>query len=262
MRTVHTVLLLSLCLGHLFYTFVAHTQTPQTARGVIRLKVRYKSATGMKDLPRKRFFLIKDSLDQNRSLIQQIKQTSVASRECYYRAHGASELLIKWLDENDCESVYCREIEAKYIDSNEAVPEFKAAYDQALKELKTPEVARRWLPNYLPAELRDGYYRTKTQTIDALVKQAEKSTGKAVMSIMTDRKGTAYLTDIDPGVYTISNLIGSETDKSTILWICEREVKATDLYIAMKRPFTLSNEKDPKVKCEVIERPLPVCSAR
>src|SRR5437588_10831557 len=107
MRTVHTVLLLSLCLGHLFYTFVAHTQTPQTARGVIRLKVRYKSATGMKDLPRKRFFLIKDSLDQNRSLIQQIKQTSVASRECYYRAHGASELLIKWLDENDCESVYC-----------------------------------------------------------------------------------------------------------------------------------------------------------
>ena len=100
----------------------------------------------------------------------------------------------------------------------------------------------------------------KTQTIEALVKQAETITGKTVMSIMTDRKGTAYLTDIDPGVYTISNLIGSETDKSTILWICEREVKATDLYIAMKRPFTLSNEKDPKVKCEVIERPLPVCN--
>src|SRR5205823_8377024 len=135
-----------------------------------------------------------------------------------------------------------------------------AAYNQALKDLKTPEVARRWLPNYLPVELRDGYSSTKTQTIEALVKQAETSTGKPVMSIMTDRKGTAYLTDIDPGVYTISNLIGSETDKSTILWICEREVKATDLYIAMKRPFTLSTEKDPKVKCEVIERPLPVCN--
>ena len=251
-----------ICCFALCLSYDAHTQTSQTARGVIRLKVRYKSAASTKDLPRKRFFLIKGSLDQNQSLIQQIKQTDVASRECYYRAHGASEQLVKWLDENDCESVYCREIEAKYIDSNQAVPEFKAAYNQALKELKTPEVARRWLPNYLPVELRDGYYKTKTQTIEALVKQAETTTGKPVMSIMTDRKGTAYLTDIDPGVYTISNLIGSETDKGTILWICEREVKATDLYIAMKRPFTLSNEKDPKVKCEVIERPLPVCNAR
>ena len=32
-----------------------------------------------------------------------------------------------------------------------------------------------------------------------------------------------------------------------------------NLGVAMKRPFTLSNEKDPKVKCEVIEKPLPVC---
>ena len=77
---------------------------------------------------------------------------------------------------------------------------------------------------------------------------------------MTDRKGTAYLTNIEPGVYTISNLIGSETDKTNILWICEREVKATDLGIAMKRPFMLSNEKDPKVNCEIVERPLPVCN--
>ena len=191
-----------ICCFALCLSYDAHTQTPQTARGVIRLKVRYKSAASTKDLPRKRFFLIKGSLDQNQSLIQQIKQTDVASRECYYRGHGASEQLIKWMDVNDCESVYCRQIEDKYIGGSEAVPEFKAAYDQALKELKTPEVARRWLPNYLPVELRDGYSRTKTQTIEALVKQAETTTGKPVMSIMTDRKGTAYLTDIDPGIYT------------------------------------------------------------
>ena len=238
----------------------AHTQAPQAARGVIRLKVRYKSATGMKDLPRKRFFLIKGSLDQNKSLIETIKQSELASRECYYRTHGASDALIKWLDENDCESVYCREIEDKYIGGSETVPEFKAAYDQALKELKTPELARRWLVNYLSPEIRDGYYTTQQQTIDGLVKQAETSSGKPVMSIMTDRKGTAYLTDVDPGIYTISNLVPSETDKSTILWICEREVKATDLYIGMKRPFILTNQNDPKVKCEVIERPLPVCN--
>jgi hypothetical protein len=238
---------------------VAHTQTPQAARGVIRLKVKYKSGEVTKELPRKRFFLISGSTDQNKSLIETIKQTEVMSRECYYRNHGASGALIKWLDDNDCESVYCRAIEDKSISGNEAVPEFKAAYDQALRELRSPEVARRWLPNYLAPEIRDGFYTTKQQTISNLVKQAETATGKPVMSIMTDRKGTAYLTDIDPGVYTISNLVGSETDKSSILWICEREVKATDLTIAMKRPFILSNEKDPKVKCEVIERPLPVC---
>jgi len=244
----------------LTFSFVAHTQTPQAGRGVIRLKVKYKSGEVTKELPRKRFFLIRGSTDQNKSLIETIKQTEVMSRECYYRSHGASDALIKWLDDNDCESVYCRAIEDRYISGSEAVPEFKAAYDQALRELKAPEVARRWLPNYLAPEIRDGFYTTRQQTISNLVKQAETVTGKPVMSIMTDRKGTAYLTDIDPGVYTISNLIGSETDKSTILWICERDVKATDLYIAMKRPFTLSNEKDPKVKCEVIERPLPVCS--
>ncbi len=247
------------CLFPFYFCFVAQTQTSQAGCGVIRLKVKYKSGSATKELPRKRFFLIKGSVDQNSALIQQIKQTEVASRECFYRSHGASAALVKWLDENDCESVYCRAIEEKYISGNDAVPEFKAAYEQALKELKTPELARRWLANYLPAEIRDGYYNSKQQAIANLSKQAEASTGKPVMSIMTDRKGTAYLTDIEPGVYTISNLVGSETDKTSILWICEREVKATDLFIAMKRPFTLTNEKDPKVTCEVIEKPLPVC---
>jgi hypothetical protein len=255
------LLFLSACLA-LGTTFTAHTQTPQANRGVIRLKVRYKTGDFTKELPRKRFFLISGSLDQNKSLIQQLKQTEITSRECYYRNKGASEALIKWLKDNDCESVYCRAIEDKYIGGNEAVPEFKAAYDQAQRELKTPEIARRWLANYLPAEIRDGYYVTKQQTIANLIKQAETATGKPVMSIMTDRKGTAYLTDIDPGVYTISNLVASETEKSSILWACEREVKAADLAIAMRRPFILSNEKDPKVKCEVVERPLPTCGAR
>jgi len=253
------IVCLVLALLVLSVSLLARTQTPQTARGVIRLKVKYKSGATTKELPRKRFFLIKGSLEQNSALVEKIKQAEAPSRECYYRKQGASEQLIKWLDDHDCESVYCREIEDRYISGSEAVPEFKTAYDQALRDLKTPEVARRWLPNYLVPEIRDGYYQARQQASDGLVKLAEASTGKPAMSIMTDRKGTAYLTDIDPGIYTISNLVGSETDKHSILWICEREVKATDLWLAMKRPFTLSNEKDPKVKCEVIERPLPVC---
>jgi hypothetical protein len=230
------------------------------SRGVIRLKVRYKSEQGMKDLPRKRFFLIKGSLDENKSLIEKLKQAVVTSRDCYYRAQSASAPLIKWLKDHDCESPYCREIEDKYLSGAEVVPEFQAAFAQASSELKDREVARRWLTNYLRPELRFGFYEQTQKTIQTLFADAEAATRAPVMSIMTDRKGTAYLTNIEPATYTISNLVGSETEKTNILWICEREVKATDLGTAMKRPLMLSNEKDPKVKCEIVERPLPACN--
>ena len=242
-----------------FFLETAHSQNPPASRGVLRLKIKYKSGEATRELSRKRFFLIKGSLEENKSLIDKIKQTATISRECYYRSKGASEALIKWLNENDCESLYCREIEEKYLRGNEAVPEFKAAYDLGLREFKSPELARGWLTVNLPAELRDGFYKQKQELINGLLKQVEETTRTKVMSVMTDRKGTAYLTDIEPGVYTISNLVASETEKTSILWACEKEVKAVDLAIAMRRPFTLSNEKDPKVKCEIVERPLPVC---
>lgn len=253
------VLVFALCLFPFAFSFVAHTQAPAANRGVVRLKVRYKSAEGTKDLPRKRFFLIKGSLDENKALIEKAKQTEVMSRDCYYRAKGASAGLIKWLKDNDCESPYCRDVEEKYLSGADAVMEFQAAFEQANREVKDREMARRWLANYLSPGLRFGFYEQKQKALQALMAEAEGPTKKPVMSIMTDRKGTAYLTSIEPGIYTISNLIGSETEKTSILWICEREVKATDLGIAMKRPFMLSNEKDPKVKCEIVERPLPVC---
>ena len=252
------VFLFSFFLFPFYFSFVGHTQTPP-AVGVVRLKVRYKSAEGIKDLPRKRFFLIKGTMDGNKPLIEKIKQASLTSLECFYRSHGASEALIKWLRDNDCESVYCREIEDKYLSGAEAVPEFQKAFEQAVSELKNREVARRWLTNYLAPAIRSGFYEEKQQAMQALLSESQPGANPRFMSIMTDRKGTAYLTNIEPGAYTISNVVASETDKTSIVWICEREVKATDLGTAMKRPMILSNEKDPKVKCEVIERPLPVC---
>jgi hypothetical protein len=240
-------------------SFIAHTQNPPPPHGVIKLKVKYKLGDVTKELPRKRFFLIKGTLEENKNLIEKIKQTPLQSRECYYRLHGASEPLINWLRENDCDSVYCREIEDKYLRGSDTVPEFQAAYNQGLREFKTPELGRRWLTVNLPTQIRDGFYKQKQEVIDAIIKQAEDATKTKVMSLMTDRRGTAYLTDIEPGTYTISNLVGSETGKTIILWACEKEVKAVDLALAMRRPFTLSNENDPKVKCEIVERPLPVC---
>jgi len=263
-RTFHRVVYLFLVVASACFlldlNFVAYTQAPQASRGVIRLKVKYKIGDVTKELPRKRFFLIKGSLADNKTLIEKIKQTGVMSRECYYRDRGASEALIKWLKENECDSIYCREIEAKYLSGSDAVPEFEGAYNQGLRDLKTPELARRWLTVNLPAEISEGFYKQKQAVLDALIKQAEETTRTRVMSVMTDRKGTAYLTDIEPGTYTITNIVGSEIGKTSILWACEKEVKAVDLAIAMRRPFTLSNENDLKVKCEIVERPLPVCN--
>src|SRR5205807_765145 len=83
-------------------------------RGVRLLKVKYKSGDATKALARKRFFLVRGSLDDNKFLIENIKQTAVMSRDCFYRSKSASEALMKWLKEGDCESVYCREIEERY----------------------------------------------------------------------------------------------------------------------------------------------------
>ena len=258
-RFGQAIFLFSFCLLPLSFSFVAHTQAPQAAHGVVRLKVKYKSGDASKELARKRFFLIKGGLDENRPLIERIKQIMLPSRECYYRAKGGSEALVRWLKENDCESAYCREIKEKYLSGGDAVPEFQTAFEQAMLELKNRELARRWLTNYLPSEIRFGFYAEKQKAIEALVSQAEAVTKTGVISVMTDRKGTAYLTNIAPGTYTISNLVASETEKTSILWVCEREVKAGDLGTAMRRPFTMSNERDPKVKCEIVEKPLPVC---
>ena len=256
-----SVLLFAFLLFPFAFSFIAHTQQPEPpARGVLRLKVRYKAGDITKDLPRKRFFMIIGSLNENKSLIDQIKSQPPMTRECYYRSKGASEPLIKWLQQSDCDSVYCRQIEEKYVSGSEAVPEFRTAYEQALRDFKSPEIARQWLTNNLPVDLRSGFYNEKQQVLRALLAQIEQARSMKPMSVMTDRKGTAYLTDIEPGTYTITNLLPSETEKTTILWACEKQVKAVDLATAMRRPFTLLNENDPKVKCEIVERPLPVCA--
>src|ERR1700716_144044 len=123
---IRTVLLFRFLLFPFYFSFLAHTQTP-ARRGVIRLKVKYKAGDVTKELPRKRFFLIKGSLEENKGLIEKMKQTDLLSRECYYQRLGASETLIKWLKDNDCESVYCRGIEERYVIGSDAVPEFQAA---------------------------------------------------------------------------------------------------------------------------------------
>jgi hypothetical protein len=240
---------------------------PADLRGVIRLRVRIGDGPGTKarGLSRKRFFLIKGSLEENKALIQNIEQRSVISRDCYYRGIGASKELIAWLKQSDCESVYCREVEPKDIEGAEAVPEFQNAALQGEKEFGNRELGRKWLTVNVKSELRDGYYKQQQRDLKTIISQAEALSKGKVLSVMTDTNGTAFFTELQPGTYVISNILPTEIGSSAAVWNCEITVKPGDL--ATVRPHLLANpgNKDPRdvknIKCVSTEKRLPECPA-
>ena len=228
-------------------------------RGVLRLRVRVKIGDATRGLARKRFFLIKGPLEQNKALVAAMDQRPLTTRDCYYQQAGATKESIAWLKENDCESVYCRELEMEDVEGPHAVPEFAHALAAGEKELGSRQLARKWLTVNLPEKLRDGFYRQRQTEIAAIIKQAEAGSGGAtVLSVMTDRNGTAYFTDLERGTYTLSNIAGTEIGPNIALWNCDIQVQAGDL--ASERPYLISNRSDKNVKCVAVEKPLPACT--
>ncbi len=227
----------------------------QSQTGVLRLRVRVKldDNSPLRGLPRKRFFLIPGTLEQNRALLEAIDRQPLTSRDCYYQKIGASAALIDWLKEGDCESVYCRAVEKDFVTGPKAVPEFATAFTAGQKEYRNDETARQWLTTNLTPDLRDGFYRDRQRALQALLKQAP-----AVQSVMTDRNGTAYFTDLGPGTYVLSNLIPTELGQTLVTWNCEVQVKPGDL--ATEKPYLVSNRKERLVKCMGVEKPKPICN--
>src|SRR5689334_12394535 len=108
---------------------IGHSLNQSQQAGVLRLRVRVKAndSAPLRGLPRKRFFLVRGSLEQNRALVDAIERQPLVTRDCYYQKNGASPALISWLKEADCESVYCREIDQDFVTGPKAVPEFATA---------------------------------------------------------------------------------------------------------------------------------------
>ncbi|HJP91546.1 MAG TPA: hypothetical protein VJ875_06295 [Pyrinomonadaceae bacterium] len=237
---------------------MAQSQQPPRQTGVLRLRVRVKAddSSPLRGLARKRFFLIPGTLEQNRAVVTAIEQQPLTTRDCYYKQHGASAALINWLKEGDCESVYCRSIEHDFVTGSKAVPEFAIAFAKGQSEFGHDEIAREWLTTNLSADLRDGFYRDRQQVLTALLKQGDAG---IVQSVMTDRNGTAYFTDLGPATYVLSNVLPTEIGQTLVTWNCEVHVKAGDL--ATETPYVISNRKDRIVKCVGVEKPMPVCAA-
>jgi hypothetical protein len=224
----------------------------QSPTGVLRIRVRVKAddSSPLRGLARKRFFLIPGTLEQNRALIDAIERQPVVTRDCYYRKLNASQALIDWLRTGDCESVYCREVQQEFVSGAKAIPEFAAAFAASQKEFGGDETARKWISTNLDANVRDGFYKNRQAAIAALLKTP-------ALSVMTDRNGTAYFTDLGLGTYVLSNVVPTELGQTLVTWNCEVQVKQGDL--ATEKPYLISNKKDRLVKCVGVEKPLPAC---
>src|SRR6185369_4904860 len=211
----------------------------------------------LRGLARKRFFLIHGSLEQNRALVDAIERQQLTTRDCYYQRHGARPALIGWLKDGDCESVYCREVGQELVSGPKAVPELATAFAASEKEFGNAATALKWLTTNVPPNLRDGFYRERKSALDELLKQAQTSSGAPVQSVMTDRNGTAFFTDLGPGTYVLSNLVPTELGQTLATWNCEVQIKPDDL--ASEKPYLVSNRKDKLVKCVAVEKPAPLC---
>jgi hypothetical protein len=231
----------------------AQTPLPElNERVIIRLEVRPFAASPRLGLARKRFYLIKGTRREHQQLIEDFEKRPVLTRDCYYRSLNASEALISWLKENDCESVYCREIEYKYLEGADAVTEFRLAYTKGVSEYGSEKLARLWLPVNLPDNIRSGFYKQRQDVLKTLLKNAEAASGAQVLSVITDRSGNAYFTDVEPGNYILSNVIPIEGSTSTQLWNCDVKVNSDD--VGAIRVVKL----DTKKPC-LVESKMPAC---
>lgn len=192
-KTAYKILIATFVVLSAFLTAFGQETAPlpkvEQKIGSIRFSSQVEINKKTEVVARKRFYLIRGNLEDNKALLEEIAKTTAKSANCYYadlrrENPNLSPAFFCWLKNKDCtkgycrcESVYCRDIT---MDDVGTVPEFAAAYRQSLKEYRQqPVLALKWLTTNLPSDIRDGFYRQQEAAIDNLVKLAQKAAQEA-----------------------------------------------------------------------------------
>lgn len=179
--------------------------SPSPRPAILKLRVEYESNGTKKSIGLKRFFLLRDDFEKQPAS----GATASPSRSAYYASIGASPALLAWLDANNCDFVYCREMQQGDLQ----VPEFRQAYERGLSRWRNPALALKWLTVNLPEPVRIGFYERRTPTIEKLAAAA-----RSIATVVTSEKGIALLTGIVPGEYYVSNIVPVEINGTCVLW--------------------------------------------
>ncbi len=200
--------------------------------GVIKIVPDTTSPVNSLKLARTRFYL--SSCPFN--LANNVDLTTTPSLGGYYRGVKASLQLIAWLEENHCETVYCRELRSDEVrcegpDPKKCVSEFVDAYRNALAKLNgNKELARKLITNYPPLSsprLRIGFYDAMTEWLRGAVEAVERGAGGShrLRSAITDMDGEAYFYDLCPGSYYVSSIAPVEVGGARLFWESARPVE-------------------------------------
>jgi hypothetical protein len=230
----------------------------QLENGVIEVNVKNVKVDGKPArLSRKRFYMFPGGLKENAALLQRIKAAEITSRNCYYKALKASDQYICWLQAENCESPFCRVVEARYIDASEKqhVPEFLTAYKRGMTLYRGKSgIAREWLLTNMPDDLVNGYYRQQQKVLATLLGGI-----KPLQSAMTDTAAvrTIFIDIPFPAgskpkaKYLFTNVLPIEIGNKSYVWSCEKDVEAGK--------SVLLNLARTDRGCDVVERELRVC---
>lgn len=234
-------------------------QVPTTS-GSLEVSGRVKIDGKQQKLTRKRFYLLRGGLAENKSLLDRIRNTEIISRDCYYSRAQASSQFICWLQTEDCESPYCRKVETPDI---ERVPEFKAAFQKGLTLFgQKRDIAQIWLTTNLAPALTGGFYREQQSLLKKILGGINP-----VQSSMTDSATAKSLfVDISTNAvgenkgetFTVSNILPIELNGKSYVWSCQVEIAPEETALVR---LQVPENNNPVKNCEVVIKELVVCKS-
>jgi hypothetical protein len=207
-------------------------------------------------LARKRFYLSACPFN----LTTAVNISTAPNLRSFYVSAGASTQLIAWLEENHCDSIYCRaltsdEARCEGAEAVKCVPEFQSAYRNGLSALKgNADLALRMISNYAPlsdAKLRVGFYEARAEWLKNSVGSIESAVARdyRLRTTITNKDGIGFFYDLCPGAYYISSVAPIDMDGAGIVWETLKPVRVDgppDMNTATKVTLAFPPNKDKK----------------